>query len=110
MRVRLILENGGHPLSKVVDLPEAPTVGSTMRVDRERRVVSVEPVAERGEVDVYLREDADDLMWQIVPMMRLAFVERMRLDGWVVEDEEALCEWLTLRINRQAKDEPVDPD
>ncbi|WP_437833645.1 hypothetical protein [Sorangium sp. So ce1153] len=24
MRVRLILENGGHALSKVVELPEAP--------------------------------------------------------------------------------------
>ncbi|KYF71292.1 hypothetical protein BE17_24255 [Sorangium cellulosum] len=71
-------------------------------------MVSIEPVAERGEVDVYLREDADDLMWQIVPKFKLAFVECMRLDGWKVEDDEALCAWLTHRINRQREDEPDD--
>ncbi|WP_437712165.1 hypothetical protein WMF45_42380 [Sorangium sp. So ce448] len=109
MRVRLILENGGHTLSKVVELPEAPATGSTVQVDRERRVVSVELDAERGQADVYLSEDAKDLMWQIVPTFKLAFVERMRLDGWVAEDEEALCEWLTLRLNRQATEEPDDP-
>ncbi|WP_437338472.1 hypothetical protein [Sorangium sp. So ce394] len=38
MRVRLILENGGHTLSKLVELPDAPAVGSTVQVDRERRL------------------------------------------------------------------------
>ncbi|WP_437987521.1 hypothetical protein [Sorangium sp. So ce117] len=74
MRVRLILENGGHTLSKVVELPEVPAVGSRVLVDRERRVVSVESDAGRGEVDVYLREDGDDLKMQIIPEAHLAFV------------------------------------
>ncbi|WP_437523242.1 hypothetical protein WME79_33730 [Sorangium sp. So ce726] len=71
MRVRLILENGGHAITKRV---EVPAVGSLVLADRERRVVSVEPVAERGQADVYLREDADDLATQIDPAAHLAFV------------------------------------
>ncbi|XXT17947.1 hypothetical protein WME94_47740 [Sorangium sp. So ce429] len=62
--MRLILENGGHTLSKVVELPEAPAVGAIVLADHERRVASVEYVAQRGEVDAYLQEDADDLSVQ----------------------------------------------
>lgn len=104
MRVRLILENGGHTLSKVVELAEAPAVGSIVLADRERRVVSVEPVAERGEVDVYLREDGDDLKMQIIPEAHLALVELMKLDGWDVEEEAGLRAWLRHRIDRQGGD------
>ncbi|WP_438019650.1 hypothetical protein WMF18_11510 [Sorangium sp. So ce315] len=109
MRARLILENGGHTLSKRVDLDEVPAVGSIVLADRERRVVSVEPVDERGEVAVYLREDADDLMLQVVPEAHLARIELMKRDGWEVEEEDALMEWLMHRIDRQDEDEPVDP-
>ncbi|WP_233561985.1 hypothetical protein [Sorangium cellulosum] len=44
MRARLILEHGGHAITKRVELPEA-----------------------RGEADVYLREDALDLKMQTIP-------------------------------------------
>ncbi|KYF69312.1 hypothetical protein [Sorangium cellulosum] len=101
MRVRLILENGGHTLPKVVELPRVPAVGSTIQVDRERRVVLLKTDAGRSGVDVYLREDADDLLMQITPEAHLAFVELMKRDGWDVEDEEELRVWLTHRINRQ---------
>ncbi|WP_437855122.1 hypothetical protein [Sorangium sp. So ce363] len=108
MRVRLILESGGHTLSKVVELPRVPAIGSTIRVDRERRVVLLKTDAGRSEVDVYLCEDADDLLMQITPEVHLAFVELMKRDGWDVEDEEELRVWLTQRINRQNEDEPVE--
>jgi hypothetical protein len=105
MRVRLILDNGGHTLSKRVDLDEAPAVGSVVLADRERRVVSVEPNPERSEVDVYLREDALDLKMQVTPEAHLAYIELMKRDGWNVEGDEELRVWLMHRIDRQRTDE-----
>lgn len=98
MRVRLILENGGHAITKRLDLPEAPAVDAIVLADRGRRVVSVGPDAGRGEVDVYLREDADDLKMQIIPEAHLAFIEFMKRDGWEIEDEAALWAWMRRRV------------
>ncbi|WP_437958411.1 hypothetical protein WME76_01300 [Sorangium sp. So ce119] len=109
MRVRLILENGGHAMSKVVELPRVPAIGSTIRVDRERRVVLLKTDAGRSEVDVYLREDADDLMRQVFPEAHLAHVELMKRDGWDVEDEEELRAWLTRRISQQDDEDEDGP-
>lgn len=74
MRVRLILEHGGHSITKRLELPEAPAIGSIVVADRERRVVSVERDAGRGEVDVYLREDGDDLKMQVIPEAHVAYI------------------------------------
>ncbi|AGP42391.1 hypothetical protein BE04_14775 [Sorangium cellulosum] len=108
MRLRLILEHGGHAITKRVELPEVPAVGSVVLADRERRVVSVAPVAERGDVDVYVREDGDDIKMQVIPEAHLAYVELMKRDGWDVEEEAALRAWLRERISRQGRDGPVD--
>src|SRR5688572_27487627 len=67
MRARLILEHGGHSITKRVELPEAPAVGSIVLAERERSVVSVEPNPGRSELDAYLREDGDDIKMQVSP-------------------------------------------
>ncbi|WP_437478976.1 hypothetical protein WME75_31705 [Sorangium sp. So ce1014] len=108
MRVRLILENGGHAITKRLHLSEVPAVGSFLLAERARMVVSVEIHAERGEADVYLREDADDLLMQVIPEAHLAHIELMKRYGWDVEEEAALRAWLMLRIDRQDEDEPAD--
>ncbi|WP_438026382.1 hypothetical protein [Sorangium sp. So ce233] len=108
MRARLILEHGGHAITKLVDLPEAPAVGATVMAERERSVVSVESDAARGETDVYLREDALDLKMQTIPEAHLAYIELMKGDGWEVEEEVALTTWLRHQIARQDDDEPVE--
>ncbi|WP_437970514.1 hypothetical protein WMF04_15035 [Sorangium sp. So ce260] len=107
MRVRLILENGGHAITKRLHLAEAPAVGSFVLADRERYVVSVERVVERDEFDVYLREDGDDLSMQVIPETHLAHIELMKEDGWEVEEEDELMAWLEDRLRRQDGDEPV---
>ncbi|WP_437955551.1 hypothetical protein WME76_29090 [Sorangium sp. So ce119] len=89
MRVRLILENGGHDLTKVVEMDEAPAVGLGVMAERERSVVSVEHDAARGETDVYLREDALDLKMQTLPEAHLAYFDLMKGDGWEIE----CCAW-----------------
>ncbi|WP_437477846.1 hypothetical protein WME75_35295 [Sorangium sp. So ce1014] len=106
MRVRLMLENGGHAITKRPHLSEVPAVGSFVLAERARMVVSVELRAERGEADVYLREDADDLMMQVIPEAHLAHIELMKRYGWDVEEEVALMTWLRHRIERH-DDEPV---
>ncbi|WP_437786666.1 hypothetical protein [Sorangium sp. So ce1097] len=107
MRVRLILENGGHDLTKVVEIDEAPAVGAIVLADRERPIVSVELDADRGQADVYLREDADDLAVQLVAAAHMAHIDRMKAEGWEIEGEQVLRGWLTHRIERQDGDEPV---
>lgn len=106
MRVRLILENGGHALSKRLDMPEAPAVGSIVLADRERRVADVELAAD-GVADVYLKEDADDLAVQLSPVAHLARLDAMLAAGWDVEREEELRAWLMRRIERQGRPGPV---
>ncbi|KYF90953.1 hypothetical protein BE20_03490 [Sorangium cellulosum] len=71
MRARLILEHGGHSITKRVELPETPAVGSVVMAEREREVVSVERDAARDEADVYLREDGDDLHGQSITWTRV---------------------------------------
>jgi hypothetical protein len=61
MRVRLILEHGSRAVSKLVDVPEVPSVGALVQADRARRVAGVELAAETGQHAVYLAEDATDL-------------------------------------------------
>lgn len=70
-------------------------------------VVSVELHAERGEADVYLREDGDDLMMQVITEAHVAHIELMKRYGWEVEEEDALMAWLRQRIDRQ-DDETAD--
>ncbi|XXY49162.1 hypothetical protein WME91_55055 [Sorangium sp. So ce269] len=101
MRARLILEHGGHAITKHADLPEAPAVGSVVMAERERQVVSVEHDAARGEVDVYLREDALDFHMQTLPEAHLAYLDLMKGDGWDIEDETVLRVELRHLIDRQ---------
>ncbi|WP_437963134.1 hypothetical protein WMF04_25685 [Sorangium sp. So ce260] len=110
MRVRLILENGGHDLTKVVEMNEAPAVGAIVLADRERHVASVEHVAERDETNVYLREDAGDLSVQLDAAAHLTHIDMMKAEGWEIEGEQVLRAWLMHRIERQGTDGPVDPD
>ncbi|WP_437813854.1 hypothetical protein [Sorangium sp. So ce1078] len=60
--------------------------------------MSVELDAERGETDVYLREDVDDLEMQVIPEAHLGYIELMKRDGWEIDEEEALRVWLMHRI------------
>lgn len=108
MRARPILESGGHAITKRVEVDEAPAVGSVVLADRERCVTSVEHVAERGEADVCLREDALDLKMQTIPDAHLAYIDLMKRDGWEVEDEVALTTLLRHQVDRQDEDEPVE--
>ncbi|XYH95406.1 hypothetical protein ACMHYB_47640 [Sorangium sp. So ce1128] len=101
MRARLILEHGGHAITKHLELPEAPAVGSVVMAERERSVVSVEHDAARGDVDVYLHEDALDLKMQTIPEARLAYLDLMKVDGWEIEDEAVLRVELRHLIDRQ---------
>ncbi|KYF90283.1 hypothetical protein BE20_18205 [Sorangium cellulosum] len=110
MQARLILEHGGHAITKRVELTEAPAVGSVVMAERERAVVSVEHDAARGETDVYLRKDALDLKMQTLPEAHLAYLELMKGDGWEIEDETVLRVELRHLIDRQDEDEPVDPN
>ncbi|WP_437692809.1 hypothetical protein [Sorangium sp. So ce176] len=45
--------------------------------------------AERGQADVYLREDGDDLKIQVIPEARLAYIGLMKRDGWKIVEETA---------------------
>ncbi len=107
MRVRLILENNGHAMTKVAELTHAPEVGATVEFDRPRRVNSVEEDAERGEVRVYLSEDAEDLAVQMLPQAHMAYIEVMKAEGWEVEGEDELMAWLKHRVRRQRHTGPV---
>ncbi|WP_437601907.1 hypothetical protein WMF28_09900 [Sorangium sp. So ce590] len=42
MRARLILEHGGHSITKRVELPEVPAVGAVVLAERERRLGGAE--------------------------------------------------------------------
>ncbi|WP_437820085.1 hypothetical protein [Sorangium sp. So ce1078] len=101
MRAQLILENGGHAMTKVVELTEAPAVGAMVESDRPRKVSSVEEDAERGEVRVYLAEDSEDLAVQMLPQAHMAYIELMKAEGWEVEGEDELMAWLKHRVRRQ---------
>ncbi|WP_437645543.1 hypothetical protein [Sorangium sp. So ce362] len=82
-------------------------MGSFVLAERAWMVVSVELHAERGEADVYLREDGDDLMMQVIPEAHMAHIELTKRYEWDVEEEDALMAWLRQRIDRQDEDEPV---
>lgn len=101
MRVRRILENGGHAISKRVELLDAPAVGAIVQADRERRVADVELDAATGEAVVYLVEDADDLAVQIDAAAHLARLDAMKAAGWEIEDEETLRVWLQERLGHR---------
>ena len=107
MRARLILEHGGHAITKRVELAEAPAVGSAIMAERERSVLSVEYDAVREETDVCLREDALDLKMQTIPEAHLAYLDLMNGDGWEIEDETVLRVELRHVIDRQDEDEPA---
>ncbi|WP_437757195.1 hypothetical protein [Sorangium sp. So ce1389] len=107
MQARLILEHGGHAITKRLDLPEAPAVGAVVMAERERQVVSVEHDAAHDETDVYLREDALDLKMQTIPEAHLACLDLMGRDGWEIEGEIALRTLLRHQIDCQDDDDPV---
>ncbi|XYH92864.1 hypothetical protein ACMHYB_33985 [Sorangium sp. So ce1128] len=107
MRVRLILENGGHALTKRVDLTEAPIVGAVVEADRERKANAVEEDPESGESRVYLTEDAEDMAVRVLPLAHMAYVDLMKADGWEVEGEEELMAWLRHRVRRQRHVGPI---
>ncbi|MGK3986027.1 hypothetical protein WME99_23480 [Sorangium sp. So ce136] len=109
MRAQLILEHGGHAITKRLELPETPVVGSVVMAEREREVVSVEHHAAGDGVDVYLREDMLDLKMQTIPEAHLAYLELMKGDGWEIEEEMALRVEFRHLIDRLHEDEPVEP-
>ncbi|WP_437925124.1 hypothetical protein WMF37_39760 [Sorangium sp. So ce291] len=76
-------------------------MGSIVLADRERRVVDVERDNERGEVVVYLREDAEDLAMQVDPTAHLTHIEIMKTEGWDVEGGAELRALLRERIAQQ---------
>jgi hypothetical protein len=108
MRVRLIIENGGRAVSKLVDLPEVPSVGALVQADRARRVAGVELAAGSDEHAVYLAEDATDLAVYVQPTAHLARLDAMKGDGWEIDDEEALRAWLRERIAREDRSNSVE--
>ncbi|WP_437281735.1 hypothetical protein WME90_14620 [Sorangium sp. So ce375] len=108
MRARLILEHGGHAITKRVELPEVPAVGAVVLAERERSVVSVEHDAARVETDLYLREDALDLKAQTIPEAHLAYIDLMKGGGWEVEDDVALTTLLRHQVDQQDEDEPIE--
>ncbi|WP_437631716.1 hypothetical protein [Sorangium sp. So ce854] len=69
----------------------------------------MEPGAGRGEVDIYLREDGDDLAVQLDAAAHLAHIDRMKAERREIEGEQVLRAWLTHRIDRQDENGPVDP-
>ncbi|WP_437817122.1 hypothetical protein [Sorangium sp. So ce1078] len=76
-------------------------MGALILAGRERRVVSVEQHAGRGETDVCLCEDVADLMMHIDAAAHLACVELMKRDWWEIE-KEALRVCLRERIGLHA--------
>ncbi|WP_437751511.1 hypothetical protein [Sorangium sp. So ce1389] len=107
MRVRLILENGGHALTKLADLTEAPVVGAMVEADREREVNAVEEDPESAELRVHLKEDAEDVAVRILPQAHVAYIELMKREGWEVEAEDELMAWLRHRVRRQRHVGPI---
>ncbi|XXY52889.1 hypothetical protein WME91_17330 [Sorangium sp. So ce269] len=94
-------------MTNVTELTQTPAVGATVEFDRPRKVNSVEEDAARGEVRVYLSEDAEDLAVQILPQAHMAYIELMKAKGWEVEGEDELMAWLKHRIRRQRHAGPV---
>lgn len=101
MRVRLILENGGHAMTKLVDVAGLPVVGSVFAEDRPRYVSHLSFNVERGVTDVYLQEDEHDLATQAMPDRHLARLEFMRAARWEVEDETDLRAQLQAMMHQQ---------
>lgn len=100
-RLRLVLENGGHAPPKHLDVSEAPTVGSVVLADRDRRVAAVEPGADGVEAAVYLAEDLDDLALYVDAVAHLDHLDRMKADGLDVEYKRTLLALRQDRIIRQ---------
>ncbi|WP_438037045.1 hypothetical protein [Sorangium sp. So ce204] len=111
MRARLILENAGHTITKHVELAKVPAVGGYLMADCYRCVERVEYVADRGEVDVYLREDIiKDSAYRHIPWVYLLRLDILTRNGWEIEGEATLRARLKDELSRQDDDEPVGQD
>ncbi|WP_437574830.1 hypothetical protein [Sorangium sp. So ce887] len=109
MRVRIILENVGHTMSKLIELPEPPKVGDVVTVDRGRQRV-VGRVEHEPETDVHvvsLTEDEYDLEIYLHPRIHLEHLAGMMEDGWEIEGEEELRRELRERLSRQGDPGPI---
>lgn len=105
MRVKLTLENVGHPMSKVVEMPAPPTLGMVISLDgrRGRKVNGVTYDVDHGEYVVGLTEDDADLASYAQPDMHLRHLEAMLAKGWSVEAEGVQRLKLEFKIDKTAR-------
>lgn len=94
MRVRLILEHGDHPISKLVELDAAPSGGARIKVDRERVVKGVQFDAERNEHVATLAEYESDRAIYADPAKHWAHLDALTADGWTIQFERSLRVYL----------------
>jgi hypothetical protein len=105
MRVKLTLENVGHPMSKAVELPAPPTLGMFISLDgrRGRKVNGVTYDVDREEYVVSLTEDEADLATYAAPEKHLRHLETMMAKGWSIEAEGVQRMKLEFKIDKTAR-------
>jgi hypothetical protein len=92
MRVKLILNNKSHPMSKFIEMPQAPTLGMSIVTDngRRRTVGWVEYSDDAKHYTAGLDEDEQDRAIYGEPRLRVGHLDAMKEHGWFIANEQLL--------------------